>query len=82
MKVVTWNAMTSDWSEPSADRIAEELTAKIDQLGRRGRAANVVLHDGGHLERAADRGASVAAAGMLVERFVGTLRFVRVDAWG
>ena len=82
LRVVTWNAMTSDWSETSAERIAGELTAKIERLGRRGRAANVVLHDGGHRERAAERGASVAAAGMLVERFIGTRRFVRVDAWG
>lgn len=81
LSVVTWNAMTSDWSETSADRIAGELTKKIDGLARRGRAANVVLHDGGHLERAAERGASVGAAGMLVERFIGTRRFVRVDAW-
>jgi peptidoglycan/xylan/chitin deacetylase (PgdA/CDA1 family) len=82
LRVVTWNAMTSDWSEPSAERIAGELAAKIEGLGRRGRAANIVLHDGGHREPAAERGASVAAAGMLVERFMGTRRFVRVDAWG
>lgn len=82
LRVVTWNAMTSDWSEKSADRISGQLAEKIDRLGRRGRAANVVLHDGEHLERAADRGASVAAAGMLMERFNGTRRFVRVDAWG
>jgi peptidoglycan/xylan/chitin deacetylase (PgdA/CDA1 family) len=81
LRVVTWNAMTSDWSETSADRIAEKLTTKIERLGNRGRAANVVLHDGGHLELAAERGASVAAAGMLVELFIGTRRFVRVDAW-
>ncbi len=82
LRVVTWNALTSDWSETSAERIEVELKAKIERLGRRGRAANVVLHDGGHRERTADRGASVAAAGMLMERFVGTRRFVRVDAWG
>ena len=81
LRVVTWNAMTSDWSEPSADRIAEQLTVKIDRLGRRGRAANIVLHDGGHLAQGVDRGASVAAAEMLVERFKRTHRFVRVDAW-
>ncbi len=28
---VLWNAMTSDWSEPSAERIAEQLTKKIDR---------------------------------------------------
>jgi peptidoglycan/xylan/chitin deacetylase (PgdA/CDA1 family) len=82
LSVVTWNAMTSDWSEPSADRIAEQLTVKIERLRRRRRAANIVLHDGGHLEQGADRGASVAAAGMLVERYKDTHRFVRVDAWG
>jgi peptidoglycan/xylan/chitin deacetylase (PgdA/CDA1 family) len=82
LRVVTWNAMTSDWSETSADRIAGQLAAKVDRLGRRGWAANVVLHDGGHLERAAERGASVAAAGMLVERFIEKRRFVRMDAWG
>ncbi|HUV69115.1 MAG TPA: polysaccharide deacetylase family protein [Terracidiphilus sp.] len=82
LRVMTWNAMTSDWSETSAERIAGKLTATIEELGRRGRAANVVLHDGGHREPAAERGASVAAAGMLVERFLGTRRFVRVDAWG
>jgi len=81
LRVVTWNAMTSDWSETSADRIAGQLAKKVDGLARRGQAANIVLHDGGHLERAAERGASVAAAGMLVERFRGTRRFVRVDAW-
>jgi peptidoglycan/xylan/chitin deacetylase (PgdA/CDA1 family) len=82
LRVVTWNAMTSDWKEPSAVRIAEQLMAKIKGLESRGWAANLVLHDGGHLERAAKREASVAAAGMVVSRFIGTHRFVRVDAWG
>jgi peptidoglycan/xylan/chitin deacetylase (PgdA/CDA1 family) len=82
LRVVTWNAMTSDWSEPSAERIAGELVKRVDRLGRRGWAANVVLHDGGHRERAAERGASVAAAGMLVARYKETRQFVRLDAWG
>lgn len=82
LRVVTWNAMTSDWSEPSADRIAGELTKKIERLGERGRAANIVLHDGGHREQGIDRGASVAAARMLVKQYKKTHRFVRVDQWG
>ena len=45
---VLWNAMTSDWSEPSAERIAEQLTKAIEGQRRRGRAANIVLHDGAH----------------------------------
>jgi peptidoglycan-N-acetylglucosamine deacetylase len=82
LRLVLWNAMTSDWSEPSADRIAERLAARIGRLDGQGKAANVVLHDGGHLEQAAMREASVTAAGMVAERFARTHRFVRVDAWG
>ena len=81
LRVVTWNAMTADWSERSADRIAGKLVAKIGRNERRGMATNIVLHDGGHLEQGIDRGPSVAAAGMLVARYVGTHKFVRVDAW-
>jgi peptidoglycan/xylan/chitin deacetylase (PgdA/CDA1 family) len=81
MMPVMWSAMTSDWSEPSADRIAERLTRKIEGLERRGRAANIVLHDGGHREPGAYREPSVNAVGLLLARFKGTHRFVRVDAW-
>jgi peptidoglycan/xylan/chitin deacetylase (PgdA/CDA1 family) len=78
---VLWNAMTSDWSEPSAERIAEQLTKAIEGQRRRGRAANIVLHDGGHRDPAANREPSVTAAGMLIERYKATHRFVTVDAW-
>jgi peptidoglycan-N-acetylglucosamine deacetylase len=79
---VLWNAMTSDWSEESADRIANQLGVKIDWLGRRRRAANIVLHDGGHLDLAAARGPSVTAAGLLTARYGETRRFVTLKAWG
>jgi peptidoglycan/xylan/chitin deacetylase (PgdA/CDA1 family) len=81
MVPVLWNAMTSDWSEPSAERIAARLAEKIDRLTRRGRAANIVLHDGGHLDWGAYREPSVTAAGMLAERYRQTHRFVTADAW-
>lgn len=81
LRIVLWNAMTFDWSEGSADRITERLTAKIDRLGRRGRAANIVLHDGGHLQREANREPSVTTAGMLAARYKQTHRFVTLDAW-
>ena len=79
---VLWNAITTDWSEPSADLIAERLMGKIDGLGLQGHAVNLVLHDGGHLMQGADRGPSVKAAGMLVEKYKETRRFVKLDAWG
>ena len=78
---VLWNAMTSDWSEPSAERIAERLMRHIDRLERRGWAANIVLHDGSHLNLGADRGPSVAAAEMLVARYKPSHRFVTLEAW-
>jgi peptidoglycan/xylan/chitin deacetylase (PgdA/CDA1 family) len=82
MVPVTWNAMTTDWKDPSADAIAGRLTGMIDGLERRGLAANIVLHDGSHRGLGADRRPSVAAAGQLIARFKDGHRFVRLDAWG
>jgi peptidoglycan-N-acetylglucosamine deacetylase len=81
LELVLWNAMTCDWSEPSADCIAKELMRKIDGLERRGSAANIVLHDGGHLDAGANREPSVTAAGLLLERYARSHRFVTLDAW-
>jgi peptidoglycan-N-acetylglucosamine deacetylase len=81
MTLVTWNAMTADWQEPSPDRIAQSLTSKIDHANRNGSAANIVLHDGSHRGLNANRGPSVTAAGLLLERFKSTHRFVRLDQW-
>ncbi len=81
LKLVLWNAMTSDWEDPSADRIAGQLAERIDRLRRRGHATNIVLHDGGHRDPAADRAPSVAAAERLIERYKETHRFVTLDAW-
>ncbi|HEX8813674.1 MAG TPA: polysaccharide deacetylase family protein [Terracidiphilus sp.] len=78
---VTWNAMTSDWSQPSADRIAATLSTKVDRLHARGSAANIVLHDGSHREPAANREPSVTATGQLLDRYAKTHRFVTVAEW-
>lgn len=78
---VLWNAMTTDWSEPAAERIAERLATRIDRLTRRGQAVNIVLHDGNHRDQCGNRGPSVAAAAMLAARYEKTCRFVTVDAW-
>ena len=81
MTPVLWNAMTSDWEERSPDRIAARLVLKVEANQRRGRASNIVLHDGSHLGLNADRGPSVAAAGQLLARYVKIHKFVTVAAW-
>jgi peptidoglycan/xylan/chitin deacetylase (PgdA/CDA1 family) len=81
MEPVLWNAMTSDWSEPSVDAIVKRLTEMIDRNERRGWATNFVLHDGNHLDPTAFREPSVSAAGQLVARYKETHRFVTLDAW-
>jgi peptidoglycan/xylan/chitin deacetylase (PgdA/CDA1 family) len=82
LQPVLWNAMTSDWSESSAQRIADSLTKKIDGLRKGGWAANIVLHDGGHDNPDAHREPSATAAGILLERYKPLCRFVTIDAWG
>ncbi len=81
LNLVLWNAMVPDWSDPSPRRITERMTDKIERLRQMGRAANIVLHDGGHKDPAADRQASVAVAERLIERYKGTHHFVTLDAW-
>jgi peptidoglycan/xylan/chitin deacetylase (PgdA/CDA1 family) len=81
MVPVLWNAMTSDWKNPSADAIAHRLINKIDRLYRQGQAANIVLHDGSHSDPAADRAPSVAAAAQLIARYQPTHQFVTLNAW-
>jgi peptidoglycan/xylan/chitin deacetylase (PgdA/CDA1 family) len=81
MTPVMWNAMTNDWAERSPVRIADRLAKKIDLLHQSGVAANIVLHDGGHLGLNDDRGPSVGAAARLLARYIATHKFVTVEAW-
>jgi hypothetical protein len=81
MVPVLWNAMTSDWKEPSADLIAQRLMQKIERNRSHGWSTTIVLHDGRHKALGANRGPSVSAAGQLIVHYKTNHRFVRVDAW-
>jgi peptidoglycan/xylan/chitin deacetylase (PgdA/CDA1 family) len=81
MLPVLWNAMTSDWKNPSAEAIVSRLTRTIDKLARRGQAANIVLHDGGHQTPTANRAPSITAAEQLITHFKPTNKFVTLDSW-
>jgi len=78
-----WNAMGYDWRlNTTADRIAAHLERGIARSRRRGRGANLLLHDGGHLAMGADRSQSVEATRMILEwHRPGETRYVTVDAW-
>jgi peptidoglycan/xylan/chitin deacetylase (PgdA/CDA1 family) len=78
---VLWNAMTTDWKEPSAEKIAARLMQKINRLGQQGWAANIVLHDGNNLDPVADRRASATAAEILLLHYAKTRRFVTLSEW-
>lgn len=82
LEPVLWNAMTSDWSQTSADVIAQRLMRRVDRLQQRGLAANIVLHDGSHLGPGANREPSVNAAWQLLSKYKPSHRFVTLDAWG
>jgi peptidoglycan/xylan/chitin deacetylase (PgdA/CDA1 family) len=81
MTPVLWNAITPDWTAASSEQVTPKMAKIIDGHRRRGYATNLVLHDGGHLSPEAERGASVAAAGELIERYRISCRFVKLDAW-
>jgi peptidoglycan/xylan/chitin deacetylase (PgdA/CDA1 family) len=81
MTPVLWNAMTSDWENPPAQAIANRLIRAIDRLADRGRAANIVLHDGGHQTPAANRAFSIAAVGELITHYKPRREFVTLDTW-
>jgi peptidoglycan/xylan/chitin deacetylase (PgdA/CDA1 family) len=78
---VMWNAMAYDWNTNSPELILTRSEKLIARNGKRGKATNLLLHDGGHLTLQANREASVAAAGLLARRFNSSHRFVTVDAW-
>jgi peptidoglycan/xylan/chitin deacetylase (PgdA/CDA1 family) len=78
---VLWNAITADWNATDPGQITPRMIWLIERNQNCGYATNLVLHDGSHVSLDANRSASVAAAGELVERFRATHRFVRLDAW-
>jgi peptidoglycan/xylan/chitin deacetylase (PgdA/CDA1 family) len=79
---IMWNAMAYDWNTNSPELILTRSEKLIARNSKRNNATNLLLHDGGHLTLEADRAASVAAAGLLAERFGASHRFVTVDTWG
>jgi peptidoglycan/xylan/chitin deacetylase (PgdA/CDA1 family) len=79
---VMWNVTGYDWEPIGVDGILKNLGAGIARNRRRGRASNLLLHDGGHRGMGAARMDTVRAVERLLTARQGTeTRFVTVDAW-
>jgi peptidoglycan/xylan/chitin deacetylase (PgdA/CDA1 family) len=79
---VLWNVFGYDWKPIGVEGILSNLEAGIARWQRRGRGANLLLHDGGHLRMGAARMDTVRAVDRLLSAHRETkTRFVAVDAW-
>ena len=80
LTTVQWNVTASDWNPIGVPTIVRNVHQGIARNTRRGRGSNVLLHDGGHLEPAADRRDTVLATRQILRAYTHG-RFVTVDAW-
>jgi peptidoglycan/xylan/chitin deacetylase (PgdA/CDA1 family) len=80
MTPVQWNVICSDWKQVGVEGILGYAVRGVERSQRRGFAANVVLHDGGHLGLGAQRMDTVGATKRFIQRYA-SKKFVAVDAW-
>jgi len=79
---VMWNVTGFDWEPIGADGILRNLQRGLARNQRRGRASNLLLHDGGHSAMGMPRLDTVRAVeGFLAAHPPGAVRYVAVDAW-
>jgi peptidoglycan/xylan/chitin deacetylase (PgdA/CDA1 family) len=83
LTVVQWNVQGNDWQPIGVSGILARMQRDLQHAQRRGRGANILLHDGFDQHMGADRSATVEATGRLIaERTTAGSRFVTIDAWG
>ncbi len=83
LTVVQWNVMGHDWAPIGADGVLERVQRGLRGTRRRGRGANILLHDGYDRRMGADRSATVQATDrLLTELAANGSRLVTVAAWG
>jgi peptidoglycan/xylan/chitin deacetylase (PgdA/CDA1 family) len=82
MTPVTWNVTGYDWNPIGVGGILKNLDAGIARNRRRGRASNLLLHDGSHRGMGWARMDTVRAVDRFLTARAGTgMRFETVDAW-
>jgi peptidoglycan/xylan/chitin deacetylase (PgdA/CDA1 family) len=82
LKPVMWNVTAHDWDATDSGVLAARVQRLVGRNQRLGRASNILLHDGGHLELGTDRSVTLAATKILLENWAGgSLRKVAIDSW-
>ncbi|MGO4213449.1 polysaccharide deacetylase family protein [Terriglobus sp. 2YAB30_2] len=78
---VEWNVAAQDWNPASPQQLLERLERGIAANRKKGRASNLLLHDGSHLGLGAKRMPTVEATSLLLERNIRNLTFVTPEIW-
>jgi peptidoglycan/xylan/chitin deacetylase (PgdA/CDA1 family) len=82
LTAVQWNITAFDWNPIGAEKILANVTRGIAHNRQRGRASNVLMHDGGHLGLGQPRLPTVEATRRLLELHKDTqTKFVTVADW-
>ena len=82
LTLVQWNVMGNDWAPIGPDDVLRKVQRGLQTVRRRGRGANILLHDGYDQHMGADRSSTVQATDqLLTELATSGSRIVTVDAW-
>ena len=82
LTAVQWNITAFDWNPIGTEKILANVTRGIAHNRQRGRASNVLMHDGGHLGLGQPRLPTVEATRRLLEQHTPTpTKFVTVADW-
>ncbi len=82
LTAVQWNITAFDWNPIGTEKILANVTRGIAHNRQRGRASNVLMHDGGHLGLGQPRLPTVEATRRLLEEHTPTqTKFVTIADW-
>lgn len=82
MAPVQWNAQGNDWEPIGVEGILARIAPGLARAKKRGRGANILLHDGFDEQQGYDRTDTVQATAALLENAArNDIRMVTVDAW-
>jgi peptidoglycan/xylan/chitin deacetylase (PgdA/CDA1 family) len=83
MQTVQWNATGHDWQPIAVEAMLANVERGREKARRRGRGANILLHDGHDRMMGSERGDTLKLTELLLERFaLEGAQTVTVDAWG